>query len=228
MGNDDFHKKHKPRTIGKKKNEHKAVLIALEDTKSSKYYFEKLIRDKGFTGQIVFAKHIGTNPKKVLEALAKYKKENKKTKFEKEWIVIDKDDWSRDEFLGVMETARQKNICVAFSNESYELWILLHFERITAYTSRENLNRKINHYFLERFGVEYSKSSQDIYAFIIGLQKEAIKNAEYLFERCMRDEGEIRPFDKNPLTMVHELVKCLNTFYDDEKECKCFPINSEE
>jgi len=223
MGTDDIRKsKRKSRKMVRKRIESKAILIALEDTKSSKYYFEKLINDKGFTGQVVFAKNVGQNPKKVLEALEKYKQENKKVTFEKEWVVIDKDDWSKDEFNGVIATARSKNICVAFSNESYELWILLHFEKVTSHISREDLNRKLNEYFLERFGIKYSKASQDIYAFIIGLQKKAIENAEYLVTCCIRDEGEVKPFDKNPLTMVHELVKCLN-MYTQDNACQCFP-----
>lgn len=226
MGNDDFHKKRKVRNTVKRKIEQKAILIALEDTKSSRFYFESLLKHKGFTGEVVFANHIGTNPKKVLEALEKHKNDHKKTNYKKEWVVIDKDDWSKDEFNGVIETARQKGICVAFSNESYELWILLHFERVTSYVSRVDLNSKLNKYFQERFGVEYSKASQDIYAFIVGLQNEAIKNAEHLIERCIRDEGKIQPYEKNPLTMVHELVKCLNNFYDNNEECDCFPLET--
>ena len=43
MGTDDIHKKSKAkRTITKKRIEQKSVLIALEDTKSSKFYFEEL------------------------------------------------------------------------------------------------------------------------------------------------------------------------------------------
>ena len=46
MGTDDIHKKSKDkRTITKKRIEQKSVLIALEDTKSSKFYFEELIKD---------------------------------------------------------------------------------------------------------------------------------------------------------------------------------------
>lgn len=106
MGSDDFHKKRKARTVSRKRIEQKAVLIALEDTKSSKYYFEALLKDKKFFGQVVFAEHKGTNPRSVLKALENHKIKNPKTIFEKEWIIIDRDDWSKYEFNGVLEEAR--------------------------------------------------------------------------------------------------------------------------
>jgi hypothetical protein len=58
MGTDERHKKRKARNTSKKRVEQKAVLIALEDTKSSKYYFDALLKDKKLTGQVIFAKHI--------------------------------------------------------------------------------------------------------------------------------------------------------------------------
>ena len=125
MGTDDIHKKR--RSTRKKRIENRAVLIALEDTKSSKYYFEALIKDKKLTGAIVFAKHIGTDPKNVLEAIIKHEREHDKEKYEKKWIVIDTDDWSKEQINGTIERARALGICVAISNEAYELWILLHF-----------------------------------------------------------------------------------------------------
>ncbi len=220
-----FSKKRNPRKTARKRVERKAVLIALEDTKSSKYYFNALLKDKGFRGEVIIASHKGTNPKNVLLALKEHKKQNPKTEFEKEWLVIDRDDWSKDEFNGAIEIARKSNICVAFSNEAYELWILLHFEKITAYTSRSDLLKKVNSHFKTSFGKEYLKSDQDIYGLIIGTQKDAIKNAEELITKHLSDHGKLDPHEQNPLTMIHQLILCLNTFYDTNKKCDCFPLS---
>ncbi len=211
MGSDDFHKKTKERTTKRKRVEKKSVLIALEDTKSSKYYFEELLKDKGLKGSVVFAQHIGTNPKKVLEALEKHKDNNKKERFEKEWIVIDKDSYSKDEINSVFQSADSKGICVAFSNESYELWVLLHFEQLTKWTSRKELNSKLKKIFEDRFSIEYTKSSRDIYRYIRSFQKEAIKNAKSLVE-MHKHNGKLKEHcDCNPLTTIFELVEYLNT-----------------
>jgi hypothetical protein len=219
MGTDDLQKNKKIRRKTKNKNESKSVLIALEDTASSRYYFEKLIADKKLSGKVIFAKHIGTNPKKVLQAIMDHKSDDK---YEKKWIVIDKDDYSKDEFNGAIEEARQKRICVAFSNESYELWILLHFKQVTAHINRVDLNHHLNEIFREKFGKEYSKSSSDVYSLIIGQQQTAIDNAKSLVKIHLRDYSKI-DVEKNPITMIYQLVECLNSISDDKKECDCFP-----
>ena len=49
MGTDNLHKKRKARNTRAKRVEQKAILIALEDTKSSRYYFQDLVKDKKLT-----------------------------------------------------------------------------------------------------------------------------------------------------------------------------------
>jgi len=226
MGTDDRHKKRKVRNTSKKRVEQKAVLIALEDTKSSKYYFQALLKDKGLTGEVVFAKHIGTDSGSVIEAIISHERENPNQKYEKKWAVIDKDDYSKNQINGAIQRAKQLDICIAISNEAYELWILLHFERLARFTNRKNLNSKLNTIFRDRFGIEYSKSSQDIYSFTVGLQSEAIKNSKQLVSKYIRNYGKLDPYTHNPLTMVFQLVECLNSLYQKEKKCNCFPIDS--
>jgi hypothetical protein len=225
LGTDNFHQKRKKRSTKQTRVEKKSILIALEDTKSSKYYFQKLLQDQGFRGEVIIAKHIGTNPKKVLEALTKHKQEHPKEAFEKEWIVIDKDDWSKDEFNGTLEEARQKNICVAFSNEAYELWLLLHFEKVSATTSRDKLKSKLNQHFIEKFQTPYSKATSEVYKWTKEHQATAIKHAKSLIQQHKQNHGKLTPYEHNPLTMIHQLVLCLNTFYDTDKKCDCFPLS---
>jgi hypothetical protein len=223
LGTDNFHQKRKKRSTKQTRVEKKSILIALEDTKSSRYYFQKLLQDKGFRGEVVIAKHIGTNPKKVLEALDKHKQEHPKERFEKEWIVIDKDSWSKDEFNGTIKMAREKNICVAFSNEAYELWLLLHFEQLSRFTSREDLNSKLDHHFREKFKTPYSKATSEVYKWTKEHQVTAIKHAKSLVQQHEQNHGKLTPYEHNPLTMIHQLVICLNTF-DSTKECDCYPL----
>ncbi len=214
------------RNTKRKREKQKAILIALEDEKSSRYYFQALVKDKKLSGEIIFARHRGSNPTQVLNSLEKHKteeqKKNRKAIYEKEWIVIDRDEF--DDFSSAIKKAKENNICVAFSNESYELWLLLHFQLVSAHTDRKKLKSQLNKIFLEKFGVEYSKSSQDIYSLIVGLQPQAVKNAKTLVKQHIQNDGKIDP-NKNPLTMVYQLVECLNTLYDKEKQCDCFPIN---
>ncbi len=91
------------RNTAKKREEQKAVLISLEDEKSSKYYFEKLLADKKLTGEVIFAKHIGTDAESVLEAIVKHKREHPKIVYEKEWAVFDRDDNSKKQINSTIQ-----------------------------------------------------------------------------------------------------------------------------
>ena len=223
MGTDNLHHKRKARNTKKTRQELKSVLIALEDTKSSKYYFEELLKDKNLTGQVIFAKHCGTDPGNIINAIVKHKKENPRTMYEKEWAVFDRDDWGKNQINGAIQRARTLNICIGISNEAYELWVLLHFEKITKHTSRKELKHKLNIHFNKFYGQDYSKSSQDVYKLIIGFQPKAIKNSEYLVQNYINDMGKIDPENNNPLTLVYQLVQCLNSLYDKHHNCHCFP-----
>lgn len=213
------------RSTNKKRVEKKAVLIALEDEKSSRYYFQSLVKDKGLSGQVIFATHRGSKPKEVLDTLNKHKREDKNkskiTPYEKKWIVIDRD--SHDSFFETIKIAKENNICVAFSNESYELWLLLHFNLLSVHTHRDNLTSKLNKIFQEEYGLEYSKSSHEIYALILSRQPQAIKNAKTLVENSLEEYREIDP-RKNPLTTIYQLVECLNYLYLKDKNCECYPV----
>lgn len=212
------------RKITKRKIEQKTVLIALEDSKSSRYYFQSLVKDKNLAGEVIFARHRGSNPTKVLETIKKHYIEEQKKKrevvYEKEWMVIDRDSF--DDFLSTIKKAKENNICVAFSNESYELWLLLHFQLVSVHTDRKKLKSQLNKIFLDRFQIEYEKSSQDIYYLVRNLQEVAIKNAKILASEHIQNGGAINPV-KNPITTIYQLVECLNFLYRKEKNCDCFP-----
>ena len=210
MGRDDFHKKRKERNILAKRDVRKSVLIALEDTKSSKYYFKKLLSDKKLVGKVIFATHIGTDPQNVIKAIIEHKNKSKK-EYEKSWVVFDVDNYSANQVNGAIASAKSQNICVAVSNEAYELWILLHFENLTKFTNRKQLTNKVNAYFKKEFKKEYLKSSQEVYEFIIGKQETAIKNAKSLVKMHKKNNGDIDIVSNNPITFIYELVEYLNS-----------------
>ena len=44
------------------------------------------------------------------------------------WVVFDKDDFTDEQFNNAIRKAENSNINVAWSNESIEMWFVLHFE----------------------------------------------------------------------------------------------------
>ena len=198
------------RKIKKIKQQKKHILIALEDTKSSRFYIKDLLKDKGIIPHIVFAKHIGTDPKSVLQAIEQFNKANPTIKYEKAWLVIDKDSFNKNNFKGTLETARQKGICVAYSNECYELWLLLHFKDITSFKTREMLKKELNHEFQKNFNLKYEKSEKHVYGMLIDRQEIAIQRAKKLIKNIIKIDGKLDPYNNNPSTKIYLLIECLN------------------
>ncbi|MBF0339286.1 MAG: RloB domain-containing protein [Nitrospirae bacterium] len=52
-------------------------------------------------------------------------KEKNNGSYHSVWAVFDKDDFNQ--FNNAIQITAKNNICVAYSNEAFELWYLLHF-----------------------------------------------------------------------------------------------------
>ncbi|SEM13357.1 RloB-like protein [Paenisporosarcina quisquiliarum] len=46
------------------------------------------------------------------------------------WVVFDKDDLTNKQIQDAYSDAKSKNINIAFSNINFEIWLLLHFEKL--------------------------------------------------------------------------------------------------
>ncbi len=204
------------RKLRKTRTQKKHILIALEDTKSSRFYIKDLLKDKNIIPHIVFAKHIGTDPKSVLKAIKKFEEENPDIKYDKAWLVIDRDSFSKENFKGTLETARQKGICVAYSNECYELWLLLHFKNVASHKTREEIKKELNEEFKKHFNLKYEKSEKHVYGMLIDKQEKAIQRAKKLIENIIKVDGKLDPYNNNPSTKIYLLVECLNNL----EKCK--------
>ena len=180
------------------------VLIALEDTKSAKYYINELARDYGVSKRIEFVPPKGTNPKNVLKAINLHFA--KASEIESRWLVFDKDDYSKEEINGTISSAKANRINIAFSNESYELWILLHFEDVKRHITRKEINKRLNRYFKEKYNIEYTKASIEIYGLIKSNQEVAINRAKELYNGNLNSDGYIN-YLSNPLTTFYKLVE---------------------
>ncbi|WP_373033453.1 RloB family protein [Sulfurovum sp.] len=204
MGTEDRFKKAKvirQRAIKKTKHVSKRVLIACEDTKSSRFYFEKMIKDYGLRGKVTFAKHLGTNPMKVLEAIKMHLALD--SDFDEKWIVIDKDSYSKKEFNGTIASAATLGVNVAYSNEAYELWLLLHYKDQTAHIDRYKLQKELKNF------IDYEKNDQFIYEIIKSKQNDAIRRSKALVKHFEGINGKVDPYNDNPVNSIYELVESL-------------------
>ena len=122
------------------------------------------------------------------------------------WIVMDKDSFPDHKFDNAIQRAQSKGFNLAWSNECFELWILLHFEDVTHTIARKDIYKKLSHYF----GFNYEKDGKNkcLYSLIIekgGDEDKAITRAEKLWQ------NKVLPFSKsNPATGVYRLISELN------------------
>jgi hypothetical protein len=123
------------------------------------------------------------------------------------WCVFDVDEfWNQNpqKFTTAVKLARTKNIHLAWSNECFELWYLLHFQVLQTDISRRDYDRKLKKYFRKLDGKNYSKNSS-AFGRLAGKQLFAIKNAKQIFRA--------NKVEKNPSTAVFQLVEVLNSYF---------------
>ncbi|GHT40705.1 hypothetical protein FACS189437_06670 [Bacteroidia bacterium] len=66
-------------------------------------------------------------------------------KFEQVWCVFDKDDFSDSDFNAAIKMAEEHDFGVAYSNQAFEYWIILHFDdHQGGGLHRDNYHDKIN------------------------------------------------------------------------------------
>lgn len=212
------------------------IIIACEDSVSSPTYFKSivanLIKEKLITqDSFVIAKHKHTNPLGVLEDLKSHKDKNKKTyeNFEHKWIVIDRDiervnggGHTAEDFNSAIQAADseedEKKVEVAYSNDAFELWYLLHFDAISTSFTRDEINKRLIKKLKTLDLKKFSKLDKDniktvhytklIFEATLDKQPDAMKNAESL----LKSYGTTHNKEKdNPATTVHKLVEILNT-----------------
>lgn len=117
--------------------------------------------------------------------------------FDQVWAVFDRDSFRLEQFNRAFELAKREGISVAFTNEAFELWYLLHFMYCDAALSRTQYSEKLGRYL----GKKYQKNDPSMYASLRALVNTAVKHARRL-ARASSGRG-------NPSTTVHLLVEEL-------------------
>lgn len=119
------------------------------------------------------------------------------------WVVFDRDanplnKFDKAQFNKALELAKTENISVAYSNDAFELWILLHYQDLGTPTHRDQLFKMIKNHRSKKY-----EKGTDLYKEIKALRGIAIKRATKLHN------SKNRPESTNPSTTVHLLVQQL-------------------
>lgn len=121
--------------------------------------------------QIIVENHAkrtaGKAPWQVIEEAIKHQKQNEISQKDGDqiWCVFDIDDFYKNnpkEFEKSLKKAEEKNIKIAYSNQCFELWLMLHFEQISTAISRKDYEKKLQGFF-KKIGIDYQKNSSGIF-----------------------------------------------------------------
>lgn len=129
----------------------------------------------------------------------------KKKEYNEVWVVFDRDEFPPEEFNTAINKADQKGFGVAYSNQAFELWYILHFDYHDTAIPREQYQKILS----QKLGKEYRKNDPTIYDMLLDKQPEAIKNARRLLESYKPGHN---PAKDDPCTTIHLLVEKLNKF----------------
>lgn len=188
--------------LRRKKNfrqKRKNFLIVCEGEKTEPLYFEAFRVPK----KIFDVKGEGANTASLVGKTMEIR-DKSTTLYDEVWCVLDRDSFPAENFNKALKLADNNKIKVAFSNEAFEIWYLLHFHYHDSATSRTEYGRMLT----ERLGIKYRKNDPAMYDRLLSMQGQAIRNAEKL----LLSYPEHAPEKNNPSTTVHLLVMELNKF----------------
>lgn len=189
----------------------KSILIVCEG-QTEKLYFESF----PVLGLKVEAIDLGGQSKNKLVDSTQKILENSEYKYDEVWCVFDMDFKNgADEYAdfdNAIEKANNLGYKVAYSNDSFELWFYLHYNKIEAQQLRTFYYEQLS----QKFGINYERDGkkyafcQRLYELLIyddqASQERAIKNAEELYV----SQKHLTYHKQNPVTTVYKLVQILN------------------
>jgi hypothetical protein len=174
-------------------------LIVCEGEKTEPNYFRSFRVPKNVAE--IDVQGVGENPSKLVNKAKELKEQEE---YDQVWCVFDRDAWTPEDFNNAIKNATKQGFKVAYSNEAFELWYVLHFEFLNTAIPRSDYVKKLS-FLLNR---KYQKNSETIYDELFRKQATAIKNAINLLNQY----APPIPAKDNPSTTVHLLVQELNKF----------------
>ena len=178
------------------KTQNNTILIVCGG-KTEELYFKKFRSD---LGKIVVKPILNNeNPKRIVERTINEK--NKET-YIQTWAVFDKDDFS--DFDEAIQLANKNNINVAFSNQAFELWFILHYKYVAQNMPRNKYEDEIE----KLTGKSYSKTNDQMYELLKNKMDDAITNAKKGHQKHKLESN--KPSDWESCTTVYTLVEQLN------------------
>lgn len=144
------------------------------------------------------------------------------TSYEQVWCVFDKDDFDSVDFNNAILLADANGFGIAYSNQAFEYWILLHFnDHQGGGIHRDEYNDKLNK-SLKEFNISYDGKknkivTEEIFELLDGIDEKtgkerkmvAIERAEKIYDRLDHNNPANEESSTTVFRLVRELLKYL-------------------
>lgn len=143
-------------------------------------------------------------------------KNNQEKEYDQYWVVFDKDETTHENFNTAVQRAGQNGIRVAWSNQAFECWIIMHFRNLRHACHRNNYEALIRPhlpwYSTEDKGEEQGRR---FFQTTHRLLQTAIQNA-----RAGHDsfQAHIAPAHRETVSKIYELAEAIQAnseFFND-------------
>ncbi|EGJ72033.1 hypothetical protein Bcop_1845 [Bacteroides coprosuis DSM 18011] len=202
------------------REEYPSILIVSEGENTEPSYF----RQFRLTTAEVIPLGIGYNTMSLVNKAIELrdKKVGTSHEYNQVWCVFDKDDYSDDQYNSAIFKATQNDVKVAYSNQSFEYWLLLHLkDHQGGALHRDNYNKEINNLLPQNVKYDGKGSklvSADLFKHLLSkdlktgktLQELAIRRAKKLHQ--LKDSYYDSFAKQESMTTVYKLVEELLKF----------------
>lgn len=151
----------------------------------------------------------GINTVGLVQKAIRIREEERKKgrKYDQCWVVFDKDDFPDNDFNRAIALAEANRMRVAYSNQAFEYWFLLHYNLLQGPMHRNQYAARLS----ASLGFAYTKEAGvagRVFRLLADRQEQAIRNAKTV----MQQMANIPPAQAESSTTVHLLVEELNKY----------------
>ncbi len=209
---------------GKKQHRrvHPKIFIWSHTEKAEIEYFQDF-KNYLRTPLLMPKKNICWTPQELLEKIVKWKTKNICEKDgDQVWCIFDIDDFYKNDkhaLMAAVKNAMENNIKIAYANECFELWILLHFQQPMSPIKRgKDIEERIKKIF-KKHKLQTFIKNQKVFDVLLPFQNNAIQNAKNILSKYDNINWDDKMSEKgNPSTTIHFLVKEINTIIGNNKK----------
>lgn len=191
------------------KVERPTILIVCEGENTEPGYFSQF----RLSSATIYPVGEGCNTTSLVNRAIKH---DAKKKYEQVWCVFDKDDFPAKDFNDAITIARANGFGVAYSNQAFEYWVLLHFiDHQGGGMHRNDYDYRINQ-LLQSFGLTYDGNgskmiTEEIFELLIGIDEQTgLNRTQLAIDRAKRNYeklSHVSPATEESSTTVFKLVE---------------------